>query len=1261
MKFGTKAATSFTVNSDTQVTAVSPSGSGAVDITITTPNGTSATIAADKFTYGAVPAVTRVNPTSGPSTGGTAVTVSGSGFTGATGVTFGGVAAQSFSVTNTTTLTAVSPPGSGTVDVLVTTPVGTSVARTLDHFTYTGAAPPPTVTSISPTSGPTAGGTSVAIMGTNFTGATAVKFGTATATFTVNSATSITATSPAGSAGTVDITVTTSAGISVTATADQFTYQAQASSPTVTSVSPTSGSTGGGTSVTITGTNLTGATAVKFGTAAASFTINSATSITAISPVGAAGTVDVTVATAAGISATGAADQFTYTAPPPAPMVSGISPNSGPSSGGTLVTITGSGFTNATGVKFGINSTAGFSIVNDTQMTVASPAGQQGTVDVVVSSTTGSSAVTAADQFTYNTPAALPKITQISPTSGAAGVTVNITGSGFTGATSVRFGGLFATFTVQSDGAVQATAPVAPDDTGTLNVTVTTPAGTSATTSAAQFTYVNNTPQPTVSAVSPDTGALSGGNSVVITGSNFVSVASVRFGSNFASSFTVNSATQITAVAPPGNPGTIDVLVVAAGGGSPTSSTDHYTYLTTLVPVISVVSPSGGGASGGTPVVITGTGFTGATSVTFGGAAATNVVVTGDTEIQALSPAGSGVVEVKVTNPVGTSATSASDQFTYTVAPAVTQVSPSGGPAAGGTSVTITGSGFSGATGVEFGTTPASFTVNSATSITAVAPLGTGTVDVRVITPAGVSATSSADHFAYSGAEPPVVTGFSLTFATGPAGGGTTIVINGYNFLGAIAVKFGTVPAASFSVNGDDSITVVSPPGSVGVVDVTVTTSAGTSAVTPADEFTYSSGAAAPTVTALSVKKRPSAGGTSVTITGTNFTSSPEVFFGGQPATSATFNSATSVTAVSPQAFSPGLVDVQVQAQSGLSAPTPVDRFTYTGTGALPTVSGVSPNTGPVAGGTQITITGANLSGAQAVYFGGPAASSGQITANTATSLTVTSPGFARRCGRPAGGDPGGVSAVNSSDTFTHVANFATVTGVSPNTGPIEGGTTVTLTGTNFNLATLVLFGPKTATSFKVIGPTSMTAVSPTGITGPVDVVVFTADGSGAGNPGDVFTYAAGATDPTISSVSPDFGPETGGAAFTVNGTNFVNVSKVFIGGVTAGFTADSATSLTVFPVGGSPGTYDVSVMTATGVTPTTAADHYTVYAPARVTGVVASNGPTTGGNVVTIQGSGFTAASSVQFGAVNASVHDHATTRRSLRRFRRKQRARWM
>ncbi|MBR0899398.1 IPT/TIG domain-containing protein [Bradyrhizobium tropiciagri] len=278
------------------------------------------------------PAVASISPTSGPTTGGTVVSIAGGSFSTATAVRFGATNATSFTIVSSERITAVAPAGTGTVDITVTNPSGTSFASPVDQFTYVAAAP--TVTSISPTAGPTTGGTTLTITGTGFTGATAVTFGAASAvSFTVNSATSITATSPAGT-GTVDVTVTTAAGTSATSAADQFSYT---SAPTVTAIAPATGPAAGGTSVAITGTNLTGATAVKFGaTNAASFTVNSATSITATSPAG-SGTVDIMVTTAVGTSATSAADRFTFAV---ATTQIALTSSQNPSSFGQSVTFT---------------------------------------------------------------------------------------------------------------------------------------------------------------------------------------------------------------------------------------------------------------------------------------------------------------------------------------------------------------------------------------------------------------------------------------------------------------------------------------------------------------------------------------------------------------------------------------------------------------------------------------------------------------------------------------------------------------------------------------------------------------------------------------------------------------------------------------------------------------------------------------------------------------------------------------------------------
>ena len=178
-------------------------------------------------------------------------------------------------------------------------------------------------------------------------------------------------------------------------------------------------------------------------------------------------------------------------------------------------------------------------------------------------------------------------------------------------------------------------------------------------------------------------------------------------------------------------------------------------------PTVTGISPSTGPNSGGTAVTINGTNFSGTTAVTFGATAATGFTVNSASQITATAPAGTNTVDVRVTTSSGTSPVSAADQFTYISAPSVTGISPTTGPAAGGTAVTINGTGFAGTTAVNFGATPATgFTVNSATQITATSPAGTGTINVRVTTGGGTSAAGPANQFTYAAANvAPVITG----------------------------------------------------------------------------------------------------------------------------------------------------------------------------------------------------------------------------------------------------------------------------------------------------------------------------------------------------------------------------------------------------------------------------------------------------------------------------------------------------------------------
>ncbi|WP_435848491.1 IPT/TIG domain-containing protein [Streptomyces javensis] len=372
VRFGPNFALSYTVVSATRITAVAPPGSGTVQITVTTPAGTSNGVA---FGYAAAPTLTAISPATGPAAGGTAVTLTGTNLLGATAVRFGAVNATSFTVVSATQITAVAPLGSGTVQVTVTTPGGTSNGVS---YTYV-AVPVPVLTSVSPGQGPVGGGNTVTLTGSGLTGVTAVTFGSTPAlSFTVVSATQITAVAPPGAAGPVQITVTGPGG-----TSNGVTYF-YVGVPTLTGAAPAQGPTSGGTAVTLTGTNLLGATAVRFGAVnATSFTVVSATQITAVAPPG-SGTVQITVVTPGGTSN---GVPYTYVS---TPVLSSLSPTQGPLGAGTTVTLFGSGLTTTSSVLFG-STPAPFTVVSDIWVTAIAPSGPAGPVNVQVTTPGGSS------------------------------------------------------------------------------------------------------------------------------------------------------------------------------------------------------------------------------------------------------------------------------------------------------------------------------------------------------------------------------------------------------------------------------------------------------------------------------------------------------------------------------------------------------------------------------------------------------------------------------------------------------------------------------------------------------------------------------------------------------------------------------------------------------------------------------------------------------------------------------------------------------
>ncbi|MCL5289261.1 MAG: IPT/TIG domain-containing protein [Acidobacteria bacterium] len=1142
--FGANAATGVVFNSATSITAVSPAGAaGTVSVTVTNPSAQSGTLPL-AFTYSQSPApsITSVNPTSGAASGGTLVTIAGTDFQANATVSFGGTASPNVTVVSATSIQAVTPAhAAGAVNVVVTNPDAQTGTLT-NGFTFNA---PPTVTNVSPSSGPLAGGTSVTITGTNFlAGATVRIGGVFAAGVVVNSATSITAVTPAGAAGPANVNVINTDS-QLGTLAGGFTYNP---APTVISVSPTSGPTGGGTVVQISGTGFLPGATVTFGaTAATAVTVSSSTSILATSPAGAAGAVNVNVTNTDNQVGT-LAGGFTYTA---APVVSSVSPSSGPTAGGTTVTITGANFVVGATVDFGLNAGTGVVVNSATSITAVTPAGAAGSVTVTVTNPSSQSGSLALG-FSYTPPA--PTVTSVNPTNGraAGGTLVTITGTNFVANATVTFGGSASpNVTVVNATTIQAVTPA--HAAGAVNVVVTNP---DAQTGTLVSGYTFNA-APTVTNVTPNNGPLAGGTSITITGTNFMAAPVVRVGANLASGVVFNSATSITAVTPAGVAGSFSVTVINTDGQRGVLA-GAFTY--NPAPTVTSVSPTSGPTGGGTAVLITGTGFRAGATVTFGATAATGVVVSSATSILATSPAGgAGAVNVIVTN-TDTQTDTLASGFTYTAAPVVSSVTPSSGPVAGGTTVTITGANFVAGATVTFGANPATGVVfNSATSLTAVSPAGAaGAVSVTVTNPSTQSGTLP---LAFTYAQPPAPSITSVNPTSGPASGGAPITIAGANFQAGATVTVGGTPATGVIVVSAISITAVTPAHAAGTVNVVVT-NPGPQSGTLFSGYTFNP---APTVTSVVASSGPTSGGTVVIVNGTNFQAGATILFGSTPATGLVLLSATQYQATTP-AQAAGAVSVRVTNADGQSG-TLASAFTYVAAPA-PTVTAVSPGTGPATGGTTIAITGTNFVTGAAVLVGGVAATN--VVVLSSTSISADTPSHAAGTVSVQVRNPDGqIGSLPGSFVFVAAP---TIGSVLPNSGPTAGGTAITIAGTGFQAGASVIVGGVSATSVVVVSAISITAVTPAGTAGTVAVSVLNPDGQSAVLNG-AFSYSSPAPPPTVTSILPINGSQNGGTTVTITGTGFQTGATVLFGVNSAtGVVVNSATSITAISPPGTPG-----------------------------------------------------------------------------------------
>jgi IPT/TIG domain len=886
----------------------SAAGSGAAGATLASSDSWGVVLAAFKPVGGGGtgPSVTGLSPTSGPV--GTSVTITGTNFGASQGtstVTFNGTAATPMSWSATSIVVPV-PAGATAGNVVVT--VG-GVASNGVVFTVI---PPPSITSLNPTSGPV--GASVTITGANFgftIGTSTVTFNGTAATPTSWSTTSIVVTVPnAATNGNVVVTV---GGVASNGAA--FTVLP---TPSITSLSPTSGPWG--TSVTITGSNFAatqGSSTVTFaGNASAAVTSWSATSIVATVPstsgAGGGAFTGPVVVTVNGVVSNGVT--FTVT-----PSISSLSPTSGPT--GTSVTILGGGFGSPQGT-----STVTFNGI----AAVPTQWSQSGIIVPVPSAaSSGNVVVTVGGVASNGAPFTVtPTISSLNPTSGPVGTSVTITGTNFggtQGTSTVTFSGTTASPTSWSATSITVPAP---------NSLTTNTYGVVATVGGFASNTVSFTVAPAITSLNPTSGPIS--TPVTITGTSFGSAQGVSTVTFNGVAGTPTSWSNTSLVVPVPNGATTGNVVVTVGTASPSNGVLF--NVTNPGPSITSLNPTS--APVGASVTITGANYgatQGTSTVTFNGTPA--------------SPASWSATSIVVPVPIGAATGSvvvtvgsvASNSVFFTVSPHITSLNPSSGTV--GTSVTINGTNFGATKGfssVSFNGTPTSPTSWSDTSVVAPVPSGAITGGNVVVTVGGVA--SSGVGFTVTPS--PVISNVSP--GSGPLG--TSVTINGANFgatQGTSAVTFNGTAGTPTSWSATTIVVPVPTGATTGPLLVNVGAafaSGGTFTVPPA---------LSPSITSLS----PTSGtlGALVTITGTNFGATQGtsyVTFNGVVATPTSWT-ATTVVAPVPSGATTGNVVVIVGGIISNGVPFAV----------FPSIISLSPTSGQA--GQSVAVNGGGFGATQ--------------------------------------------------------------------------------------------------------------------------------------------------------------------------------------------------------------------------------------------------------------------------------------------------------
>jgi myo-inositol-hexaphosphate 3-phosphohydrolase len=462
-------------------------------------------------------------------------------------------------------------------------------------------------------------------------------------------------------------------------------------------------------------------------------------------------------------------------------------------------------------------------------------------------------------------------------------------------------------------------------------------------------------------------------------------------------------------------------------------------------PAIESFAPTSGIT--GTEVTVTGSGFAAVRAVDFNGVPA-DFMIDSDARLRAIVPAGASTGRIHVTSPDGTG--SSGLDFLVIAMPVTESFEPIAGPV--GTDVTITGLGLGAATSVMFHDTPASFEIDSDTKLLAVVPVGATTGPIAVTNAAGTAVSS--DAFVVNRA--PTI----LDFVPRSGFVGSEVTVAGREFATATAVDFNGT-AAEFVIDSDTQLRATVPAGaSTGRLHVFNADGIATSA---SDFRVFRE----PTLTAFAPARGPV--GAEVTVAGDNLGTATAVDFNGAAA-AFTVDSDTQLRAFAPPDATTGRIHVTNPVGTGSSA---ADFVVIQG----PTLASFRPTSGPV--GIEVVIVGTELGSTSTVGFDAATAS-----------FTIVSE-IELRATVPPGATTGPIRITNPAGTASSTADFVvtrvpTITTFVPASGPV--GTAVTVTGTEFDIATAVDFNGVDA-SFVVDGPSQLRATVPSGATsGPIRV-----------------------------------------------------------------------------------------------------------------------------------------------------------------------------